>query len=195
VILRVDMSRLEISREVLPPEWEFIGGRGLVAKIMNREVPPATDPLGPGNELIFATGPLAGTLAPQLGRISIGGKSPLTLGIKEANAGGPAAQKLDRLGIRAVIVTGAPEKGKLYFLEISKDKAALVPADEYQGVKNYELISELYRKYPGQPAVVSIGVAGERCYKAASVSLTDMLGDPSRNAGRGGLGAVMGSKV
>ena len=81
-ILRVNMSTLAVEHEDLPPEWLFVGGRGLIAKIMNREVPPASDPLGPENKLIIACGPLAGTMAPQLGRISVGSKSPLTLGIR-----------------------------------------------------------------------------------------------------------------
>jgi len=161
---------------------------------MNKEVPPDTDPLSPQNKLIIAGGPLAGTIAPQLGRISVGSKSPLTLGIKEANAGGPAAQKLDKLGIRAIVVEGAAKEGKWYCLKIDKNEASLVPADEYQGMKNYQLAEELYKKYANKPALISIGIAGERKYKSASVSLTDTLGDPSRNAGRGGMGAVMGSK-
>jgi aldehyde:ferredoxin oxidoreductase len=193
-ILRLDMNRETVTYEDLAEEWKLIGGRGLIAKIMNKEVPPDADPLGPQNKLIIAGGPLAGTMAPQLGRISVGAKSPLTMGIKESNAGGPAAQKLDKLGIRGIVVEGASKKGKWYYLTISKDGAALASADEYKGMKNYRLVSELYKKYHGKPAIISIGIAGERKYKAASVSLTDMLGDPSRNAGRGGLGAVMGSK-
>ena len=105
-ILRVNMTTLKTSFEALPEAWKMIGGKGLIAKIMNREVPPGVDPLGPENKLIFACGPLAGTLAPQLGRLSAGAKSPLTQGIKEANVGGPAGQKMDRLGIRAVVVEG-----------------------------------------------------------------------------------------
>ncbi len=193
-ILRVNMSELKVALEDLPEEWKLIGGRGLIAKVMNKEVPPDADPLGPENKLIVAGGPLAGTMAPQLGRISVGGKSPLTLGIKEANAGGPAAQKLDKLGIRAIIVEGAPEEGKWYLLKISKDEASLVPADEYKGMGNYRLAEELYKKQGNTPALISIGIAGERKYKSASVALTDAFGDPSRNAGRGGMGALMGSK-
>ncbi len=188
------MTQLKVAYEELPEEWRLIGGRGLIAKIMNLEVPPDTDPLGAENKLIMAGGPLAGTMAPQLGRVSVGGKSPLTLGIKEANAGGPAAQKLDRLGIRAIIVEGVAEEGKLYCLKISKDEAVLVPSDEYKGMNNYRLVEGLYKKYDKKSAIISIGTGGERKYKSASISLTDMLGDPSRNAGRGGLGAVMGAK-
>lgn len=193
-ILRVNMGRKDATYEDLPEEWKLIGGSGLIAKIMNKEVPPDADALGAENKLIIAGGPLAGTLAPQLGRVSVGAKSPLTMGIKEANVGGPAAQQLDRLGIRAIVVEGVPENGNLYSLNISKDEAVLKPADDYKGMNNYELVEELYKKHDRKPAIICIGVAGERKYRSATVSLTDMLGDPSRNAGRGGLGAVMGSK-
>jgi aldehyde:ferredoxin oxidoreductase len=193
-ILRVDMKKRSAVYEPLPHEWLLIGGRGLIARIMNREVPPDCDPLGGRNKLIFAAGPLAGTNAPQLGRISVGAKSPLTLGVKEANAGGPAAQKLDRLGIRAVIVENEPEDGTRFFLEISQKNARLVPADEYREKKVYDLVEDLYERYDEKVTIIGIGPAGERKYRGASVFLTDMYKDPSRNAGRGGLGAVMGSK-
>ena len=193
-ILRIDMNRLKVAYENLPEEWKLIGGRGLIAKIMNKEVPADADPLGPKSKLIIAGGALAGTMAPALGRISVGGKSPLTLGIKEASTGGPAAQKLDKLGIRAIVVEGIPEEGKLYCLKIAKDEAVLLPADEYKGVKNYKLVEELHNKHGKESVIISIGSGGERRYKAATVAFTDTLGDPSRHAGRGGLGAVMGSK-
>ncbi|MFO7569089.1 MAG: iron-containing alcohol dehydrogenase [Smithellaceae bacterium] len=193
-ILRVSMNDEKIRFEDIPREWTYLGGSTLIGKIMNQEVPPLCDPLGPENKLIVACGPLAGTRAPQLGRISVGAKSPLTQGIKEANSGGPAGQFLDRLNIRAVILENAPENDKLYCLYINKDGAALLPADVYRGMKNYALASALQSKYGEKVAIVSTGIAGERQYKSASVSFTDIFGDPSRNAARGGLGAVMGSK-
>ena len=193
-ILRVNMDELMASYDALPEKWGLLGGRGLIAKIMNSEVSPDIDPLDGRNRLIIAGGPLAGTLAPQLGRISIGAKSPLTLGIKEANAGGPAAQRLDRLDIRAIVVEGLPKDKRLYFLEVFKGGASLIPADQYQGMKNYELVEAIYKNYGRKASVICIGIGGEREAKGASVSLTDLFGDPSRNAGRGGLGAVMGSK-
>ena len=193
-ILRVDIKNEKMTFENLGEEWKSIGGSALIVKIMNKEVPPAADPLGPENLFIVAAGPLAGTGAPQLGRISVGAKSPLTLGIKEANSGGPAAQILDRLRIRAIIVHAAPHDHRLYCLFISKDKTTLIPADEYRRMKNYELVSKLRKQYGEKIAVISTGIAGERKYKGASVSFTDIFGDPSRNAARGGLGAVMGSK-
>jgi aldehyde:ferredoxin oxidoreductase len=193
-ILRVDVKNEKIAFENLSEDWKSIGGSAFIAKIMNKEVPPAADPLGPENLFIVAAGPLAGTGAPQLGRISVGAKSPLTLGIKEANSGGPAAQILDRLGIRAVIVQGAPRDQRLYCLSITRDKITLIPAEAYRGMKNYELASRLRKQYGERIAVIATGIAGEREYKGASVSFTDVFGDPSRNAARGGLGAVMGSK-
>ncbi|HUV08159.1 MAG TPA: iron-containing alcohol dehydrogenase, partial [Spirochaetia bacterium] len=193
-ILRVNMSEARVAFEPLLEDWTLIGGRGLLDKILNREVPPDCDPTGRKNKLIFAGGPLAGTNAPQLGRISVGGKSPLTLGIKESNAGGPAAQKLDRLGIRAVVVEGMTTGHKFFLLHITKDGAELISADGYVGLKNYTFYERIKERYGGKITLISIGIGGERMYKSASIALTDMLGDPSRNAGRGGLGAVMGSK-
>jgi len=193
-LLSVTMENEQITLENIVKEWQYLGGSALIAKIINSEVPPLADPLGPENRLIVACGPLAGTRAPQMGRISIGAKSPLTLGIKEANAGGPAGQILDRLGIRAVVVRGTPRDDRLYTLFISRNRAELIPADAYRGMKNYELVAVLQKKHGDKVAVISTGIAGERKYRAASVSLTDMFGDPSRNAARGGLGAVMGSK-
>jgi len=193
-LLRVDMRNENTVATDLPKEWLATGGSGLIAKIMNDEVPPETDPLGPDNKLIIACGPLAGTRAPQLGRISVGAKSPLTLGIKEANAGGPAGQYMDRLGFRGIIVENAAEQEKAFYLRISKKEARLVPADEFKGLKNYELVRRLHSKHGKKVAIVCIGIAGERKYRGASVSFTDVFGDPSRNAARGGLGAVMGSK-
>lgn len=193
-ILRVSMNNQRIVFEDLPANWAYLGGSALIAKILNKEVPPSCDPLGQENKLVVACGPLAGTRAPQLGRVSVGAKSPLTQGIKEANSGGPAGQYLDRLGLRAIIFEQAPDDGKLYNLFITKDKAELISAEEFRGLKNYDLVSALHKKYSDKVAIISTGLAGERQYKGASVSLTDIFGDPSRNAARGGLGAVMGSK-
>jgi aldehyde:ferredoxin oxidoreductase len=193
-ILRVSLADHKVSFEPLPSPWTSLGGSALIAKLLNREVPPQCDPLGPENKFIVACGPLAGTRAPQLGRMSVGAKSPLTQGIKEANSGGPAGQYLDRLGLRAIVFEGLPQDGKLRVLVVTKDGAKLVPAEEYRGLKNYDLVSAIHKQYSDKVAVISTGLAGERQYKGASVSLTDIFGDPSRNAARGGLGAVMGSK-
>jgi len=178
-ILRVNMTDLTTTFEDLPEEWKIIGGRGLTAKILKAEVPPETDPLSPEAKLIFAVGPLAGTMAPSCGRLSVGAKSPLTNGIKEANSGGPTAQKLDKLGIRAIVVEGKPSDDKLYVLSLSKDGASLESADAYKGLRNYALVEKLHEKFNK---------------KSAAVDLTDKDSHTSRHAARGGVGAVMGSK-
>ncbi len=193
-ILRIDMSTLTSSFEDLPEEWTAVGGRGLSARILNKEVPPDTDPLGPDAKLVIAIGPLAGTMMPSFGRISVGAKSPLTMGIKEANAGGPAGQKLDRLGIRAIIVEGAPKDGALHVVKVSNDGVSFEDGGAYKGMGNYELVEALAKQGNEKAAVISVGIAGERKQKAASVAFTDKDGRPSRHAGRGGMGAVMGAK-
>ncbi len=107
-LLIVNMTDQTSSYEPFPDEWKLLGGRGLSAKILTRDCDPTCDPLGPENVLVMAPGVLSGTTAPTSGRISIGGKSPLTGGIKEANAGGNPGQDLMKLGYRAVVVKGAP---------------------------------------------------------------------------------------
>lgn len=193
-IVRVNMSNLGVVNEDLPREYLLLGGRGLIAKIMNNEVPPEADPLGPENKLVIAAGPLAGTMAPQMGRVCLGCKSPLTLGIKKSNVGGPTAQKLDKLGIRALVIEGASQADRLHLLKIDEKGATLESADEYRGLNNYALVEKLRARYGEKATFITIGVAGERKYGAACIALGDIYGDPSRSAGRGGMGAVMGSK-
>jgi len=193
-ILRIDMSALTSSFEDLPEDWQILGGRGLSAKILNAEVPPETDPLGPEARLIFANGPLAGTMSPSFGRMSVGAKSPLTMGIKEANVGGTLSQKLDKLGIRAVVVQGAPAEGKLHLVKINKDGVSFEDADEYRGMGTYTMFPALRKIHGKKAGIIAIGVVGERKQKSASVALTDKDGHPSRHAARGGVGAVMGAK-
>ncbi|MFH2132764.1 MAG: aldehyde ferredoxin oxidoreductase N-terminal domain-containing protein [bacterium] len=193
-ILRVNMSDLTISFESVLDRDLIIGGRALTARILNKEVPPKTDPLGPDAKLIIACGALAGTKAPSAGRFSIGAKSPLTMGIKEANSGGPAGQKLDLLGFRAVIIEGQSKNGKLYLLKISSDGVELKDAEAYRGMKNYTLASKLYQQFDAKAAIISIGIAGEKGWKASAITMTDNDGHSSRHAARGGLGAVMGSR-
>ena len=109
-ILRVNLSDLKTNIEDLPKAYEGLGGRALTSAIVSQEVPPLADPLGPENKLIFSAGILAGTSAPNNGRLSVGGKSPLTHTIKEANSGGAVAQKLVRLGFQAVVIEGVAKE-------------------------------------------------------------------------------------
>jgi aldehyde:ferredoxin oxidoreductase len=188
------MCQLSTRLENLPPDWSIFGGRALTARILNCEVDPKSDPLGQKAKLVIACGPLAGTTAPSFGRLSIGAKSPLTHGIKESNTGGSVAQSLDRLGIRVIIIEGKPEADKLYLLHLKNGAISLLEAEQYRGLKNYDLVQELFLRFGKSASIISIGLAGERHWKTATVAVTDHEGHPSRHAARGGLGAVMGVK-
>ena len=190
-IMRVNLSELKTSIEDMRKEYRGLGGRGLSSHIVGKEVPPKADPLGPENKLVLAAGILAGTTVPNTGRLSVGAKSPLTNGIKEANAGGSAAQKIARLGFQAVVVEGRAKE--LTLLKIDKNGATFSSASALKGLGNYALIERLKKEYGHKISIVSIGPAGEKGLKAASVMVTT----PDfhiRVAARGGLGAVMGSK-
>jgi aldehyde:ferredoxin oxidoreductase len=192
-IIRVNMSTLSTSIEAVSDEWAGLGGRGLTSTIVAREVPPTCEPLGKYNKLVFAPGFLAATAAANSGRLSAGFKSPLTGGIKEANAGGTAAQNLARLAIKAVIIEGIPKEDKWYSIHIDKDGARISEETEFVGKGNYEVIRTLSERLGKKIGVITIGPAGEMRMAAANISVKD----PDcniRSHGRGGGGAVMGSK-
>ena len=188
------MAELRVTIENSPQNFQFLGGRGLSARILNTEVPAITHPLSHENKLVIAPGLLAGTMAPSFGRISFGAKSPLTKTIKEANAGGTAAQKLDRLGIKAIIIQGMPKENQTYSIYIDPKGAQIIKAPDLRGKMNYDLVTALQNKYGKEIGVISIGPAGEAKMAASTIAITDQDGRPSRHAARGGLGAVMGSK-
>ena len=192
--LRVDMDRLEVKWESVLPEYERLGGRALIAKILLTEVPPQCEPLGPDNKLIFAPGLLGGTSLSSSGRLSIGGKSPLTGGVKEANCGGNGGSDLARLGVKALVVEGRPADGKLYQLHISGTRVELLPADEWRGLGTYATAAKAQERWGEGCTVISIGQAGEFLMGAAGVVCTGYGEQNSRVAARGGLGALMGSK-
>lgn len=193
-ILRVDMTKGDIRTEEVPGKYQGLGGRALTSKVLLEEVVPTCNPLGPNNKLVIAPGLLSGTRAPSSGRLSVGGKSPLTGTIKEANAGGTTAQKLASLGYNAVIIEGLPADGKFYLLRISGQGAELLPADEIKGKGTYEVSEIMRAKYGTHIGLMQIGPAGEMLMANAGIANNDPEGNSSRYAGRGGLGAVMGSK-
>ena len=192
-LYRVNMSNLSFVAEEVPDEWKMLGGRGLTSAIVAKEVEPTCHPLGSKNKLVFAPGLLAGTMAGNSGRLSVGAKSPLTGGIKESNSGGTAAQRLTKLGVKALIVEGIPEGDKWYCLHVHKDGVEIKEETELLGRGNYEVIHTLTSRYGENTGVMTIGEAGEYKMSAANISVKDPKGH-IRSAGRGGLGAVMGSK-
>jgi len=192
-IYRVNMTDLSTKSEDVPQEWSGLGGRALTSAIVAKEVEPTCHPLGKKNKLVFAPGLLTGTNAPNSGRLSVGAKSPLTGGIKESNAGGSSAQKLAKLGIKALIIEGLPKTDKFYSLHIDKDGIKLQEEHELLGKGNYEVIDRLSKKYGDKIGVMTIGQAGENRVCSANISVKDPHGS-IRSAGRGGLGAVMSKK-
>jgi len=196
-MIRVDMTTQTASVEDFPEAWSLLGGRALSARILLEECDPACDPLGPNNVLVLAPGVLSGTAAPTSGRMSVGGKSPLTGGIKEANAGGNPAQDMMKLGYRVIVVTGQPaDRDQRFALDVTADGATLKTVPDCKGLWNYTLIDHLAKSYSPTASFVSIGPAGELEMAGASVACTDAdeVRRPARHAARGGLGAVMGSK-
>ncbi len=195
-LLRVNMTDLTWREEPFPVEWKFLGGRGLSAKILLKEVDPRCDPLGPENKVIFAPGVLSGTMAPTSGRMSVGAKSPLTGGIKEANSGGQAGQKLARLGYRALIVEGkAKDPTKRYLVAIDKNGVQIRECPELVGLRTYAASEKLSQMFSARAAFILCGPAGEKGFSGASVAFTDEgKRHPARHAARGGLGAAMGAK-
>ncbi|MGB9860063.1 MAG: aldehyde ferredoxin oxidoreductase C-terminal domain-containing protein [Moorellaceae bacterium] len=195
-VFRINARTRAISCEELKEEYRTFGNRGLVAKVMTDEVNPQCDPLGPENKLIICTGLLAGTTLTTANRVSVGGKSPLTGGIKESNVGGNVGYLLAGHGIKMIIVEDMPEDGQWHIIKINEEgQVELLPADDYVGLNNYTLVQKLRERYGEDIGVLSIGVAGERGYRISSLQATDYATKhPSRAAGRGGMGAVAGSK-
>ncbi len=194
IIYRINMSDGNVTKEEVSDDYAGLGGRALTSAIVSREVIPTCHALDKHNKLVLAPGLLSGTPAACSGRLSVGAKSPLTGGIKESNVGGTASQKLARLGIAAIVVEGKPANGKLRALKVNKDGVKLVDADGLKGLGNYDTVEKLTQKYGDEVSYISIGPAGEMKMASANIAVTDMENRPTRHAGRGGLGAVMGSK-
>ncbi len=194
-ILRVGMTGQTVKTEDVPKDYAGLGGRGLTSTLVNREVPPRCDPLGPENKLIFAPGFLSGTSLINTSRVSIGAKSPLTGTVKESNVGGTAGTALGKLGITAIVVEGAAPEGTLFILRIDEHgHASILPADEFALMRTYAFAERMLEDYGDKTSVLAIGPAGERRLSVASIQSSDVEGHPCRAAGRGGMGAVMGSK-
>jgi len=193
-IWRVNTKTQTLSIEDVPAAWVGLGGRGLSAKILLDEVDPSCDPLGPHNKLIFAPGLLTGHRLSSLDRISIGGKSPLTGGIKEANAGGRTGYHLAQLGIKALIIEGRSEEDFWAVIHLSEDGVSFDPARQIKGLGVYKASATLIDRYGDDAAIALIGPGGEMKMVSAGIQNIDKDQVPSRIAARGGLGAVMGSK-
>jgi aldehyde:ferredoxin oxidoreductase len=193
-IVRVNMETKEIAQEDAGI-YNGYGSRGFIARFMNNEVDPTCEPLGIKNKLIICTGLLGGTAVSSSGRLSVGGKSPLTNGIKEASSGGTAANDLARHGIRAIIIERLPAANdrNTYVLVVSEAGTKLEIMNEllHMGARN--TINTLRHKFGEKAGVICNGPAGEYLMRGAGVVCAAPRGE-MRFAARGGMGAVMGSK-
>ncbi len=193
-VWRVNVQEQTLNLEPVPDSWKRLGGRGLLARILLDEVDAKCDPLGRENKLIFAPGLLVGHMLSSTDRISVGGKSPLTGGIKEANAGGRTGLHVTHIGIHALIIEGMPGEDGYWVLHLSLNGAKWEKADNLVGLGVYATAPKLIEKYGDKVAIAMIGPGGEMRLKAAGIQNLDKDRVPSRIAARGGLGAVMGSK-
>ena len=189
-ILRVDLSEGRAAAEPLDMDWarDFLGERGLATKYLMENMDPRADPLGPDNVLIFATGPLSGTMASTSGRYAVVTKGPLTGAIACSNSGGKFGAELKFAGYDLLIVQGRADRP--VYLHIVDDRVEVLPAHEIWGTSVWHSDEWIKQRHQNpQLKVAAIGVAGERGVKFACI-----VNDLHRAAGRSGVGAVMGSK-
>ncbi|MCY4219138.1 MAG: aldehyde ferredoxin oxidoreductase family protein [Gammaproteobacteria bacterium] len=189
-ILRVDLTRGTVSTEPLNMEWanDYLGARGLATRYLYEEMEPSVDPLSPENVLIFANGPLGGTMASTSGRYVVVTKGPLTGSIACSNSGGKFGAEMKYAGFDLIIIRGKSDRP--VYLKISNHQAELLPADEIWG-QTVWYTDEWIHKQHQEPEmkIAAIGVSGEQGVRYACV-----VNDLHRAAGRSGVGAVMGSK-
>jgi len=188
-ILYVDLTQGKTWQEDFPSQWrrKFLGGRGLAVRLLADLVPPEADPLSPQNALIFATGPLTGTMAPSAGRYTVEAVSPRTGLVGYSNAGGHFGPEIKYAGHDALVILGkAPQ---LSYILIEDDEVEIREASFLKGKGVFETVRLLQEEHGGDSQVACIGPAGENLvlYAAIVNDLWDVQGRP-------GLGAVMGSK-
>jgi len=193
-ILIINLTNGETKTRNL--EDPLVGGRLLSSLLVSEFVDPKCDPLGPDNVLVFASGPLSNMRTSTGSRLSVGCKSPLTKGIKEANAGGMAGDSISGLGYRAIVLLGSLPKDKhaIGILNSSGFELDYELVKQCWGKGNEDTARILLEKFGKDQCIISIGQAGEQLMTASGIAVTDSEGNPFRLAARGGVGAVMGSK-
>ena len=189
-VLRVDLSAQTTTVETLDPEWArlYVGGKGLLLRYLFSELPAGAAPLSPENPLILATGPFAGTAVATCSRLAVGCKSPATGTLLDSYVGGSFAPELKFAGYDLVVLSGAASAPVLLLVE--DDRVEFVPATgRFWGLETAALEQAVREQFGPQHKVLSCGPAGENLVPFACLST-----DQYHKAGRGGAGAVMGSK-
>lgn len=191
--LHVKLNDHSIEKEERTGEQLVKIGRYLIAKTLLEMGVAEVDPLGPDNPLIFSAGPLAGTTFSNANRTSVGCKSPLTGGIKEANGGGTFSYALGQVGLCGLTLYGISDEWVV--IHIKKDgTTSFDSADPYLGKGNFEAAAMLHEKYGKKVSLALCGPVGEYQGLLAGIAFSDVQRRPARLAARGGVGAVMGSK-
>ncbi|MCP4386896.1 MAG: aldehyde ferredoxin oxidoreductase [Gammaproteobacteria bacterium] len=191
--LHISLNERSVDEQELHGAAIVRGGRYLIAKTLLARDTATVDPLSPGNPLIFSAGVFAGTNFSNANRTSVGCKSPLTGGIKEANAGGNFSLALGQLQLAGLTLDDA--SADWVVIHIAKDGVvSFDPAEPYLGKGNVETAALLYEKYGKKVSLALCGPVGEYQGLLAGIAFSDPDGRPSRLAARGGVGAVMGSK-
>lgn len=189
-ILFVDLTNGRMREQPFPDEWKrrFIGGRGLGVALLSHMAVPSVDPFSPENPLVFATGPLTGSGVPLGARYDVVTKSPLTGTLTSANSGGMFGTELKRAGFDAVVVSGAAASP--VYLLVRDGNAELRDASGCWGLSTGGSAAAIQKEIGDVHArIASIGPAGECLCRMACI-----VNEGGRTAGRGGVGAVMGSK-
>lgn len=191
--MHIDVAKRSVIQQELKGDEVARTGRYYIAKTLLEGNLAKVDPLSPQNPLIFTSGPFSGTSMSNANRISVGCKSPLTGGIKEANSGGTFAVALGQLGFSGFTLHGASDSWIV--IRVAKDgSVSFDPADEFLGLGNFEAEAKLHEKYGAKTSVALCGPVGEYLGLLAGVAFSDRENRPARLSARGGVGAVMGSK-
>jgi aldehyde:ferredoxin oxidoreductase len=187
-ILRVNLNSEKATKEPLKKAWaeKYYGGRGLGAKYLYEELKMGVDPLSPDNKIILATGPLTGTIVPCSGKLAVISKSPATGAIVDSSIGGTFASQLKFAGYDLLIIEGRAKKP--VYVNIKDDAVEIHSAGYLWGKGIGETERVLHEKHGANTAVLGIGPAGENLVPFSCA------GSGNRQAGRGGIGAIMGSK-
>ncbi|MFH1230746.1 MAG: aldehyde ferredoxin oxidoreductase family protein [Planctomycetota bacterium] len=187
-ILKINLSTQLVKTEIIKPDIyrQLMGGKGIGLWLLHRDLPPKTPPLAPDNLLIIATGPLTGTAAPTSGRCAVVTKGPATGFLLDSYCGGFLGSQIRYAGYDAVVISG--KASSLTEIIITDDKVSFQPAERLKGLHTRETTARLKKETGEDYGTMVIGPAGERKSSIAGI-FSDW-----RCFGRGGTGAVMGSK-
>jgi aldehyde:ferredoxin oxidoreductase len=194
LVWRANVSNKSVTTEPVPETWRRLGGRALIPRILLDEIPPMCEPLGPFNKLVWTPGLLVGHMVSSCDRISVGSKSPLTGGVKESNAGGSTGLKMAYMGIKTLVLEGAPSDDGWWLLYLSTTGGRFERLDDLAGLGVYEASQRLLDRFGNKVGIALIGPGGEMGLHAAGIQNLDKDLESSRINARGGMGAVMGSK-